>query len=135
MDYRAAVDYLYNLGHETLTMKLGLENITHLAESLNRPDKSYKTVHVAGTNGKGSFCAMLSSILAESSIPTGLFTSPHLIEIEERIKFNLEPIGKEDFGRLMELIKSNIDRLLTEGVLDGRPTFFEHVTAIAMEYF
>src|SRR5262245_21520330 len=106
MDYRAAIDYLYSLGHETLSMKLGLENIEKLAEGLNRPDRSYKIVHVAGTNGKGSFCSMLASILAASSVPTGLFTSPHLIDIEERFKFNLEPIGKDDFGRLMGKIRS-----------------------------
>jgi dihydrofolate synthase / folylpolyglutamate synthase len=135
MEYKAAIDYLYGLGHETLSMKLGLENITRLAEKMGRPDRNYKIVHVAGTNGKGSFCAMLASILAKASISSGLFTSPHLIKIEERFKFNLKSISKNDFCRLLERIKLTVDDMLENNEVDLRPTFFEHVTALGFDYF
>src|SRR5436853_2861690 len=135
MNYSEAIDYLYGLGHETLSMKLGLENITSLAARSGRPDKEYRIVHVAGTNGKGSFCAMLASILARAAIPTGLFTSPHLVKIVERIQFKLEPISRGDFGRLMGEIKEKIDLMLADKELEARLTFFEHITAIGLEYF
>jgi dihydrofolate synthase / folylpolyglutamate synthase len=135
MEYRAAIDYLYSLGHETLTMKLGLENISNLAERMGSPEQAYKIVHVAGTNGKGSFCAMLASILARASIRTGLFTSPHLIGIEERFRLDLEPISRKDFCRLMERVKKTVDSMLVAAELEARPTFFEHVTALGFEFF
>ncbi|MEW6732182.1 MAG: folylpolyglutamate synthase/dihydrofolate synthase family protein [Acidobacteriota bacterium] len=116
-------------------MKFGLENITQLVECLGHPQQTYQTVHVAGTNGKGSFSAMLATILAQAAIPVGLYTSPHLIKIEERFRFNLTPIQPDHFCQLMERVKSSIDRLLAEGSLTARPTFFEHVTALGFEYF
>jgi dihydrofolate synthase/folylpolyglutamate synthase len=135
MDYKEATDYLYNLGHETLAMKLGLENISCLVDALENPQNSYSSIHVAGTNGKGSFCATLTTILAESNIPTGLFISPHLIDLRERFQYNLEPISKEDFCQTVSKIKLTIDQLLSTKQTPVRPTFFEHVTAIALDYF
>jgi dihydrofolate synthase / folylpolyglutamate synthase len=135
MEYNESISYLYSLGHETLTMKLGLENITRLAEYLGHPETKYPTVHVAGTNGKGSFCAMLASILSKAGIQSGLFISPHLINIEERFRFNLEPINRSEFCSLTEKIKTTVDRMIADKVIEYRPTFFEHVTAMAFEYF
>jgi dihydrofolate synthase/folylpolyglutamate synthase len=135
MDYQAAINYLYGLGHETLTMKLGLENIASLAERLGHPESAYPVVHVAGTNGKGSFCAMLAAILAQAAIPAGLYTSPHLARLEERCQFNLAPISEDDFSRLMARIKLTVDKMMASGALKTRPTFFEHITALGLEYF
>lgn len=135
MDYKLALDYLYNLGHETLAMKLGLENISSLVKEMNCPDQAYSIVHVAGTNGKGSFCSTLASILTQALIPTGLFTSPHLLDITERIQYNLQPITKNEFAAITLEIKNTIDGLLQNNNLIARPTFFEHITAIGLEYF
>lgn len=135
MDYQLALDYLYSLGHETLAMKLGLDSIDILSKGLGQPQQTYSTIHIAGTNAKGSFCASLASILAEAKIDTGLFTSPHLLDITERFQYNLKPISKMEFSRLLEKIKSQVDQLLTEKKLLARPTFFEHITAIGFEYF
>ncbi|MBL8194178.1 MAG: bifunctional folylpolyglutamate synthase/dihydrofolate synthase [Blastocatellia bacterium] len=135
MDYWLALDYLYSLGHETLAMKLGLDNIDILAKSLGQPQQTYSTIHVAGTNGKGSFCASLASILTEAKIDTGLFTSPHLLDITERFQYNLKPISKTQFSNLLEKVKSQVDDLLLEQKLLSRPTFFEHITAVGFEYF
>ncbi|MFY9221781.1 MAG: Mur ligase family protein, partial [Blastocatellia bacterium] len=135
MDYQIALNYLYSLGHETLAMKLGLDNIDILTKSLGQPQKAYSTIHVAGTNGKGSFCATLASVLAEAKIDTGLFTSPHLLDITERFQYNLKPISKTEFSNLLEKVKSQVDNLLSEQKLLSRPTFFEHITAIGFEYF
>lgn len=135
MDYQTALNYLYGLGHETLAMKLGLENISCLINNLGNPYQTYSSIHVAGTNGKGSFCATLAAILAKSSIPTGLFTSPHLIDLTERFQYNLKPISNNDFCQILAKVKLTIDNLLATKQMIARPTFFEHVTAIALEYF
>lgn len=135
MDYQTATQYLYSLGHETLAMKLGLENISHLVDKLGKPNESYPSVHIAGTNGKGSFCAMLAAVLAESATPTGLFTSPHLVDLTERFKYNLQDITQEEFSKILSKVKLEIDDSLAKKQMSARPTFFEHVTAIALEYF
>ena len=135
MDYQLALNYLYSLGHETLAMKLGLDNINILTKSLGQPQQTYSTIQVAGTNGKGSFCASLASVLAEAKISTGLFTSPHLLDITERFQYNLKPISKTQFSNLLEKVKSQVDNLLSDQQLLSRPTFFEHITAIGFEYF
>ncbi len=135
MDYHTCLDYLYGLGHETLTMKLGLATITQLMEEIGDVHQTYPIVHVAGTNGKGSFCAMLATVLVQAGIKTGLFTSPHLVKIEERVQVDLTPISQTSFCDLMAELKSTIEQLLVNGRLMVRPTFFEHVTALALNYF
>ena len=82
MNFEEAEAYLYSLGNEVETMKLGLENITALLAALGDPQTNYKKVQVAGTNGKGSVCAFLDSICGEAGIRRGLYTSPHLISIK-----------------------------------------------------
>ncbi|MBI4752645.1 MAG: bifunctional folylpolyglutamate synthase/dihydrofolate synthase [Acidobacteria bacterium] len=135
MTYHETLDYLYALGHEVLAMKLGLENITHLLAALGNPHRTCRTVHVAGTNGKGSTCAMLASILQTAGLRVGLYTSPHLERIEERIQINRQLIETNEFTRYIKEVRNTAERLLTAGKLQARPTFFEHVTAAAFLYF
>src|SRR6185436_17332198 len=86
MDFSGAVNYLLGLGHETLTIKLGLRTTELLLAALQHPERSFPSVQIAGTNGKGSTAAFLDSICRSSKIKTGLYTSPHLESITERIK-------------------------------------------------
>jgi len=127
--------YLYSLGNEVETMKLGLENITALLNALAQPHTKYKKVQIAGTNGKGSVCAFLNSICLEAGIRTGLYTSPHLISITERIKIDGNDISGEEFARLATTVRETAERLTNSGELGYLPTFFEQVTAIALLAF
>ena len=86
MNFEAAVQYLLSLGHETLTIKLGLRNTELLLNALDNPERAFPSVQIAGTNGKGSTAAMLESICRAAGIKCGLYTSPHLVSITERIK-------------------------------------------------
>ncbi|MBF0458303.1 MAG: bifunctional folylpolyglutamate synthase/dihydrofolate synthase [Nitrospirae bacterium] len=126
--YENAVSYLYSLQKHGI--KLGLANITHISNLLGSPQTAYKTVHVAGTNGKGSTCAMLQAILMAKGYKTGLFTSPHMVRFTERIKINGEEILPETVVDLTEEINHAI-----KGVDGLSPTFFEFVTAMAFLYF
>src|SRR5258708_7121833 len=97
MNYPDSVEYLYSLGNESKVFKLGLEPITILLEALGRPQDSFHSFHVAGTNGKGSTCAMIESGLRAAGIRTGLFTSPHLVEPTERIQIDGQPVTADAF--------------------------------------
>src|ERR1700722_17377969 len=98
MNYSDSVRYLYSLGNEVLTAKLGLERITTLLQALGNPHLGPRWVHVAGTNGKGSTCAMIESGLRAAGFRTGLYISPHLIEPTERIQLDGRPVTKEVFA-------------------------------------
>jgi dihydrofolate synthase / folylpolyglutamate synthase len=141
MNYSEALDYLYSLGNEVLTSKLGLQNIEALLRYLGEPHKKFKSILIAGTNGKGSVAAFCDSILRTSGYRTGLYTSPHLIQIEERIRINGKMIRADEFARLTEEVKDAVGTLRNQpnevgGVkLDRHPTYFEMVTAIAFKYF
>ncbi|NOT48392.1 MAG: bifunctional folylpolyglutamate synthase/dihydrofolate synthase [Acidobacteria bacterium] len=135
MDFRTAENYLYSLGNEVETMKLGLENIRTLLAAIGNPQNNYKKVQVAGTNGKGSVCAFLDSICVRAGIKTGLYTSPHLVSITERVKVDGADINEEDFGRLATRVREASEKLVGEGRLEHVPTFFEQVTAIALLAF
>src|ERR1041385_6477646 len=135
MNFAEANEYLLSLGHETLAIKLGLRNINLLLETLGNPQKSYPAVQIAGTNGKGSTAVLLDSICRAASISTGLYTSPHLISITERIKINGEEISASNFANLAGEVRSAAQRLVDAGTLAALPTFFEHVTAIALLAF
>jgi dihydrofolate synthase / folylpolyglutamate synthase len=130
-----ALQYLLGLGHETIAIKLGLTNTERLLEALGNPQNSYPSVQIAGTNGKGSTAVMLESICRAAGVKTGLYTSPHLVNITERIKINNREISKEEFARLTAQVRPVAQRLLNEGSLETLPTFFEHVTAIALLAF
>jgi dihydrofolate synthase/folylpolyglutamate synthase len=135
MQFDAALEYLLGLGHETLAMKLGLTNTERLLESLGNPQSSYPSVQIAGTNGKGSTAVMLEAILRVAGIKAGLYTSPHLKSITERIRINNQLITEDDFARLATQVRQASERLLSEGKLATLPTFFEQVTAIALNGF
>src|SRR5580698_2654045 len=141
MNYEAAVRYLLSLGRElaaptqAAAAKFDLENITILAERLGRPDRAYPSVHIAGTNGKGSTAAFLESILRRAGFRTGLNTSPHLEKINERIRVNGEEISDDAFAETFTRIQALNEELLAAGKLRAHPTYFECVTAMGFEYF
>jgi len=130
-----ALTYLLSLGHETLSIKLGLKNTERLLEALENPHRQFPSVQIAGTNGKGSTAVMLESICRAAGIRTGLFTSPHLVSITERIRVNGDQISESEFARITGEVKTTAERLVAEGKLETLPTFFEHVTAIALLAF
>jgi dihydrofolate synthase / folylpolyglutamate synthase len=141
MDYAAAVTYLLSLGRElaaptqAAAAKFNLENITILEERLGHPSGAYPSAHIAGTNGKGSTAAFLESILRHARLRTGLNTSPHLEKINERIRIDGKEISDEDFAAVFTRIQQAIEQLLADAKLRAHPTYFECVTAMAMEYF
>jgi dihydrofolate synthase / folylpolyglutamate synthase len=135
MNFAAAVEYLFGLGHEILTIKLGLRNTELLLESLDNPERSFRSVQIAGTNGKGSTAVMLDSICRAAGIRAGLYTSPHLVSITERIRIAGKQIRGENFARHTTTVRDAAQRLLDSGQLEALPTFFEHVTAIALLAF
>ncbi len=127
MTYSEALEYIHSINW-TFT-KPGLERIRELCEKLGNPQKELKFVHVAGTNGKGSFCAMLDSILRAAGYKTGLFTSPYIKEFGERIRYLGENISERDLADITEYIKPFAD------AMEDKPTEFELITAIGLEYF
>jgi dihydrofolate synthase/folylpolyglutamate synthase len=141
MTYEESVRYLLTLGRELASpqqasvAKFDLANITTLCEQLGQPQRAFQSVHVAGTNGKGSTAAMLDSILRAAGQHTGLYTSPHLERINERIRLNGQEISDADFAGTFTRIHKLIEELLAAGKLAAHPTFFECVTALAFEFF
>ncbi len=135
MNFSKAEAYLFSLGNEVEAMKLGLENIRTLLAELGNPHEKYFKVQVAGTNGKGSVCAFLDSICRRADIRTGLYTSPHLISITERIKIDGTDISEDEFARIASLVRETAERLLANGKLGYTPTYFEQVTAIGLVAF
>lgn len=135
MDFLESTTYLLSLGNEVSAMKLGLEDIRRLLVEFDKPQKDYLKVQVAGTNGKGSVCAFLDSICVHAGIKTGLYTSPHLISITERIKVEDEEISEADFARHATTVRSVSEKLVADSELGSIPTFFEQVTAIALIHF
>jgi dihydrofolate synthase/folylpolyglutamate synthase len=135
MNFAEANQYLLSLGHETLTMKLGLRNTHLLLAKLRNPQASFESVQIAGTNGKGSTAAMLDSICRAAGIRTGLYTSPHLVSITERVKINGHDLTPEAFGSYATAVRLAAESLVASKELAALPTFFEHVTAIALLAF
>ena len=135
MNFSDSEAYLLSLGNEVEAMKLGLDNIRTLFAALGDPQNSYKKVQVAGTNGKGSVCAFLNSICLQAGIRTGLYTSPHLISITERIRIDGVDIGEGEFARIATRVRETSERLVADGTLETVPTYFEQVTAIALFAF
>ena len=108
MDYEKTLEKLTSKG--MFYIDLGLDRISKVLEFLGNPQDELKCIHVAGTNGKGSVCAMLESILREAGYKTGLYTSPHIFEYTERIKICGKEISKEEFGELFEEVFSIIEK-------------------------
>lgn len=135
MTFDEALEYLLSLGHETLSIKLGLTNTELLLEALGNPQRDYPAVQIAGTNGKGSTAVMLNSIYGAAGVRTGLFTSPHLSRITERITVAGQEISQTDFAQLATDVRAAAQRLLETRAIASLPTFFEQVTAIAFLAF
>jgi dihydrofolate synthase/folylpolyglutamate synthase len=142
MSYAAAVDHLYALGHELAPTpssaprrKFDLAHMRVLAAALGDPQTTFPSVLIAGTNGKGSTAATLASILGAAGYRTGLYTSPHLIRVNERIQVYGVPIPDEDFARLYFQVDETARHLVEAGDLPHPPSFFEVLTALAFLYF
>ncbi len=135
MHFDEAIQYLLGLGHETLTIKLGLRNTELLLQALQNPERAFRALQIAGTNGKGSTAAMLESICRCAGIRTGLSTSPHLVSLTERIKIAGVDLSREEFAGHTTTVRDAAHRLVESGQLETLPTFFEQVTAIALVAF
>jgi dihydrofolate synthase/folylpolyglutamate synthase len=153
LSYETAIARLYALGHElaqTPSHKFDLAHMRVLLGALDNPERQFPALLIAGTNGKGSTAATLASILRASGLKTGLYTSPHLTRINERIQIGGEPgmdspiidgqitddqISDGDFALVHDLVDRTAERLVGEGELPWHPSFFEMLTAIAFEYF
>jgi dihydrofolate synthase/folylpolyglutamate synthase len=129
MTYEKAIRYLYDL--RLFGAKLGLENTLRLARLTGNPQGNLRFIHVAGTNGKGSTCAMLESIYRAAGLRVGLFTSPHLVSFRERLQINRHPIPETEVVDLVSRMRA----LITEFPPGAQPTFFEAVTVMALVYF
>src|ERR1700689_3777856 len=138
MSYETAVARMFALGHElaqTPSHKFDLDHMRVLLEALDHPERRFPGVLIAGTNGKGSTAATLASILRASGLRTGLYTSPHLVRINERIRIGGIEISDDDFALLHDVVDRTAERLVEDGELPWHPSFFEMLTAIAFEYF
>ena len=138
LSYETALAQMYALGHElaqTPSHKFDLAHIRVLLAALGHPENRFPTVLIAGTNGKGSTAATLASILQASGLKTGLYTSPHLVRINERIRLDGKAIDDDDFALLHDVVDRTAERLVGEGDLPWHPSFFEMLTAMAFEYF
>jgi len=129
----SALDYLFGL--EQFGIKYDLDNIRALVTALDHPDRAYQTVHIAGTNGKGSVTAFVDTMLRAAGYLTGRYTSPHLIAVNERFVISGEPVTTERLESAAALLRRTVDDLMARGQLRGQPTFFEGTTAIALELF
>ncbi len=131
MNYEESIDYLQGL--TKFGVNLGLGRIRYLLTQLGSPERKVEYIHIGGTNGKGSTATMLATILQQSGMKVGLFTSPHLNSYLERIKINGREIPKEEIGEILTLMKTYLDAMADEGM--EHPTEFEVITALAFYYF
>jgi dihydrofolate synthase/folylpolyglutamate synthase len=135
VNYPDSVHFLYALGNELKTAKFGLERIRTLLDALGNPQNRCRFVHVAGTNGKGSTCAMIESGLRAAGRRTGLFISPHLNEPTERISIAGRPTSAEQFTEAFNHVHATAEKLLDAGTIDLHPTYFETVTTMGFLIF
>jgi dihydrofolate synthase/folylpolyglutamate synthase len=134
--YESAVQKLLALGHELASnRKFDLAHMRRLAEALGNPQRKLQSVLIAGTNGKGSTSATLASIAQTAGYRTGLYTSPHLLRVNERMQINQEPISDAEFTAIYERVEDAAHELVERGELPWHPSFFEMLTAMAFEYF
>jgi dihydrofolate synthase / folylpolyglutamate synthase len=128
-----SLQFLFSL--ERLGMKFGLENMVKICAALQNPERAFRSVIIAGTNGKGSVAAMLSASLYAAGYRTGRYTSPHLERLEERFVIGEEEVDSAALESAADAVRTAVERLVREGALEGLPTFFECVTATAFELF
>ena len=119
MNYQESIAYLDSLGQ--FGIRLGMDRIQQLLFVLGHPENQIKTVHVAGTNGKGSVTSMISSIFLEAGLRVGKFTSPHLVRYNERIQINEKDISDEDFAKVLTTVREFADDLVKKGACE-QPT-------------
>ncbi|HEV2964714.1 MAG TPA: folylpolyglutamate synthase/dihydrofolate synthase family protein [Candidatus Angelobacter sp.] len=135
-NYEFAVSSLMALGHELLSnRKFDLAHIRRLMEVLGNPQRRLQSVLIAGTNGKGSTAATLASIMQAAGYRTGLYTSPHLLSVNERIQVNQEAISDIELAEMYDRVESAAQSLIASGELPWHPSFFEMVTAMMFEHF
>ena len=120
MQFDEAVQYLLSLGHETLAMKLGLANVARLLAALDNPQRAYPAVQLAGTNGKGSTAALLDAVCRAAHLRTGLYTSPHLSAITERIKLSGHDLAPAEFAQHATRVRAAAEQLHGDQSLLGR---------------
>lgn len=135
MNYSECLAYLASLGQELRGVKFDLANMREILAAVGHPEGSYPSALVAGTNGKGSTSAMLASILTASGYKTGLYTSPHLVRVNERIRVDGEEVSDADFALAFSEVESAVSKLLAQDILAQRPSFFEFLTATAFVHF
>jgi dihydrofolate synthase / folylpolyglutamate synthase len=138
MSYETAVASMFALGHElaqTPSHKFDLAHMRVLLQGMDHPERRFPSVLIAGTNGKGSTAATLASILRASGLKTGLYTSPHLVRINERIRVDGKEISDDEFASFHAELDRIAERLVERADLPWHPSFFEMMTAIAFEYF
>ena len=136
--YQTAVENLYALGHELANTPSDRFNLAHMRailRELGDPQRRFASVLIAGTNGKGSTAATLASILHAAGHRTGLYVSPHLLRVNERIRINGAEIPEEQFGDIHQRVEAVARRLVEAGELPWHPSFFEVLTAMAFDYF
>ena len=131
MNYKESLDYLEEL--KVFGSQLGLSRIQRLLQLMDMPQQRYHTIHVTGTNGKGSVSTMLAGILRHSGIHAGLYISPHLVSYTERMSIDGQAISQEDFAESIGVVRMHVQQMLAEG--EESPTQFEVLTAAAFSYF
>jgi len=132
MAYADLTRWMFNL--ERFGIKLGLENATEFLSRIGNPQNDFRSIHVTGTNGKGSVCAFTSEILRRHGLQVGLYTSPHLVDFRERIKINDQEISEDDVVRLATELRGHMESMASE-TSEKQLTFFEFTTGLAFRYF
>jgi len=135
VNFAVSERYLLSLGNEVSAMKLGLASMRRLLAELGNPQTKFVKIQIAGTNGKGSVCAFLDAMLRSANLKVGLYTSPHLTSMTERIRVGNKEIDEVTFARLATRVRRASESLVERGDLDAVPTFFEQMTAIALLAF
>lgn len=127
------LSYLFALGQ--FGVKFGLENMVAIVGRLGHPERAFRSLHIAGTNGKGSVTAMIDAGLRAAGHRSGRYTSPHLVDLTERFVIDGRPVAEDRMVAAVADVRAAIEQLLAEGVLKAHPTFFEVTTAVAFELF
>ena len=130
MNYKEALDFIHS--RDVFGSRPGMERIEALCKAFGDPQDGLKYVHVAGTNGKGSTCYMIASVLKESGYKVGLFTSPYIVDFRERIQINGEMIPEQALADIISEVKPAVGKLSEQGI---EPTEFEIITVTAFLYF
>lgn len=133
MNWFTSRDWLYSL--EQFGIKFGLDNISAIVEALGHPERAFQTVHIAGTNGKGSVTAMVDAALLAAGHASARYTSPHLLDLTERFVIRGRPVDPAGLDHALDDIRREVERLRESGRLEVHPTFFEVTTAAAFELF